>query len=118
MTMSKLHLEDLPEAVYQLTNEIRDLRTLITENKDQSNQASKKKYLSIREAAEFLGLSVPTIYSKVSKRELPFIKRGKFLYFTSADLEAYLQEGRTPSKAEVQKTAMRNLKGYKPHSNV
>ena len=52
----------------------------------QNNNPSTKQpeqFLNIQEAAQFLNLTVPTIYSKVSKRELPCMKRGKRLYFSS-----------------------------------
>ena len=52
--------------------------------------------------AKFLNLSVPTIYSKVSERELPYMKRGKRLYFARKDLEAYLQGGRVKTVQEIE----------------
>ena len=43
------------------------------------NQQSKNQdqMLNVQETASFLGLAVPTIYSKVSNRELPVMKRSK-----------------------------------------
>ena len=61
--------------------------------------------LNIQQAAEFLTLSVPTIYSKVSKGELPVMKRSKRLYFSSTELMQYLKEGRKKSNTEIKKEA-------------
>jgi len=47
--------------------------------------------LTIQQAAEFLSLSVPTLYSKVSKGELPVMKRSKRLYFSRIQLMEYLK---------------------------
>jgi len=58
--------------------------------------------LSIQQAAEFLSLSVPTLYSKVSKGELPVMKRGKRLYFSRTELMEYIKEGRKKSNAEIE----------------
>lgn len=44
-----------------------------------------EQLLTIQEAAEFLSLTVPTLYSKVSRGELPVMKRSKRLYFSKAD---------------------------------
>jgi|TARA_B110000093_G_scaffold137816_1_gene147789 excisionase family DNA binding protein len=71
----------------------------------QEKQEQPDKLLSIKEAAQFLNLSVPTIYSKVSKGELPFMKRSKRLYFSSSELLAYLKEGRSKSNYEIEKEA-------------
>lgn len=68
-----------------------------------SNRSSNSvgELLTINEAALYLSLSVPTIYTKVSKREIPFMKRGKRLYFSKPELLAYLNEGRCETKAEI-----------------
>src|SRR5690606_41846819 len=39
------------------------------------------KLMTITEASKFLNLSKSAIYSKTSKRLIPFVKRGKQLYF-------------------------------------
>jgi len=53
-----------------------------------------EQLLTIQEAAEFLRLTVPTMYSKVSKGELPVMKRGKRLYFSRTELLEYVKAGR------------------------
>jgi len=64
-----------------------------------------EQFLTIQEAAEFLHLTVPTMYSKVSKGELPYMKRGKRLYFSRTQLMEYLKEGRKKSNAEIEQEA-------------
>jgi len=64
-----------------------------------------EQLLTIQEAAEFLSLTVPTIYSKVSKGELPVMKRGKRLYFSRTELMEYLKQGRKKSNAEIEREA-------------
>ncbi len=72
-----------------------------------------EKFLNIHEAAEFLSLSVPTVYSKVSKRELPVMKRSKRLYFSSTELMEYIKEGRKKSNAEIEQEAKSYLSNKK-----
>lgn len=56
------------------------------------NQSQNKysEYLTIEEVSEYLHLAVPTLYSFTSKNEIPFIKKGKKLYFKKADLDNWL----------------------------
>ncbi len=74
-----------------------------------------EQLLIIQEAAEFLSLTVPTIYSKVSKGELPVMKRSKRLYFSRTELLEYLKDGRKKSNAEIEQEAnaylLNNKKG-------
>ena len=74
-----------------------------------------EQLLTIQEAAEFLRLTVPTMYSKVSKGELPVMKRGKRLYFSRTELMEYIKEGRKKSNAEIEAEAkaylLNNKKG-------
>lgn len=72
-----------------------------------------EQLLTIQQAAEFLNLTVPTVYSKVSKGELPVMKRSKRLYFSSSELVAYLKEGRRNTNTEVETAASKYLSGDK-----
>lgn len=74
-----------------------------------------EQLLTIQEAAEFLSLTVPTMYSKVSKGELPVMKRSKRLYFSRTELLEYLKDGRKKSNTEIEQEAnaylLNNKKG-------
>lgn len=76
-----------------------------------------EQLLTVQEAAHFLNLTVPTIYSKVSKGELPVMKRSKRLYFSNTELMQYLKAGRKKSNAELEAEAeaylSNNRKGSK-----
>ena len=82
---------------------------------EQPTTDQPEQLLTIQEAAEFLSLTVPTMYSKVSKGELPVMKRGKRLYFSRAELLEYLKAGRKKSNAEIEQEAkaylLNNKKG-------
>jgi excisionase family DNA binding protein len=76
-----------------------------------------EQLLTVQEAAQFLNLTVPTIYSKVSRNELPFMKQGKRLYFSSTELMEYVKQGRKKTDAEIHAEAeaylSNNKKGLK-----
>lgn len=72
-----------------------------------------EQLLTVQETAQFLNLAVPTIYSKVSKGELPVMKRSKRLYFSSTELMEYLKQGRKKSNAEIEQEAEAYLSNNK-----
>ena len=99
-----LTFDQLPEAVTMLTKEVSELKHLLIEKQEQPTP-EPEKLLTVQETAEFLNLTVPTIYSKTCKGELPVMKRGKRLYFSSIDLMEYLKKGRKKSNAEIEAEA-------------
>lgn len=97
--------EQLPQAVAVLTKEVSELKQLLLQKSNQQPTASPEQLLTVQEAAKFLNLTVPTIYSKVSRGELPYMKRGKRLHFSSIELMQYLKEGRKKTNAEIEAEA-------------
>lgn len=66
-------------------------------------QELPEQLLNIQEAANFLSLKIPTVYSKVSRGELPVCKApgSKRLYFSRDELLQYIKQGRKKSNAEI-----------------
>jgi excisionase family DNA binding protein len=108
-----LTFEQLPKAVTMLTNEISELKRLLLEKNIEQAFETPEQFLTVKEAAQFLNLTVPTIYSKVSKGELPFMKRSKRLYFSSTELMEYIKEGRKKTNAEIESEAEEYLSNNK-----
>jgi len=106
-----LPIEDLQTVIIDCVNSC--LRNNKQESKAPTDQP--EQLLTIQEAAEFLSLTVPTMYSKVSKGELPVMKRSKRLYFSRTELLDYLKDGRKKSNAEIEQEAkaylLNNKKG-------
>jgi len=69
--------------------------------------------LDINGAAKVTGYAKQTIYQKVSNQEIPFIKRGRKLWFERSALLAWIQEGRQEiqSDNEVEIYLRRKNKG-------
>jgi len=105
--------DQLPTAVNQLNEKLENIVRLLVENQIQPTSETPEQLLTIHEAARFLNLTVPTIYSKVSKGELPVMKRSKRLYFSSKELFEYLREGRKLTNAEIQAKAEAYLSNTK-----
>ena len=52
------------------------------------------RLLNIKEAARFLGTTDKTLYTKIWRREIPFIKLGRSVRFDVRDLEALIERSR------------------------
>ena len=71
-----------------------------------------EQLLTIHEAADFLKLTAPTIYAKVSRGELPHMKLGKRLYFSSAELRSYLKAEGKHTNAKAEQDALSKKGGF------
>jgi excisionase family DNA binding protein len=67
-----------------------------------NQQPKEDELLTVEQAAEFLSLSKPTVYSLISKKELPFMKRSKRCYFSKVELTKYIKDGRKKTNSEIE----------------
>lgn len=103
ITIHNLSMEDIREAVRI------ELAEFLNTNSGESRLREKDEMGQIEMAMEITGLARATIYSRCSKRTLPHIKRGKFLYFSRSDLGKWLQEGKRKTREEIAADAERKL---------
>lgn len=94
----EITFEKLPQAVTQLFLKLENIERLLL---SQNNTPPEDKLLTIREAAEILHLSVPTVYGLVQRTEVPVCKRGKRLYFSKQELVSWIMTGRKKTVAEI-----------------
>ncbi len=98
-------IEDLQLVIIDCVN-----ACLKNNNQNTFPQPEVEDLLSIKEAAKFLHLSVPTIYGYVSKNEIPFSKKGKRLYFSKQELTEWIKTGRSKTTLEISSEANTYLK--------
>lgn len=85
------------------------IRKVLNEAKEMPSEGSKDVF-TIDEASKFLNLAKQTLYGFTSKNLIPFIKRGKKLYFRKADLNQWLLEGKRLTKEETEAAGFELLK--------
>lgn len=56
--------------------------------------------MTVPEVAKYLGYSEGTIYQKVSRGEIPFVKLGHALRFRRSELDAWIAEKDAEAKSE------------------
>lgn len=102
--------DQLPGEVHRLSRMVESMHKLFMQQ-TQSTEKQDQKF-NVEEAAEFLGVTVPTIYSKKSKGELPACKApgSKRLFFFKSDLIQYLKQGRQQTNSEIESEANLYLK--------
>ena len=57
-----------------------------------SNGVIARRLLNVREAAQYLGLEVDTVYKKSRLREVPCVKVGRSLRFDLRALERFVEQ--------------------------
>lgn len=96
--------EEMPKDIAEISNRLVRIEEMLSVGYTQPKPQSD--ILNITEASELLNLTVPTIYSKVSRKELPYSKFGKKLYFSRKELTEFINEGRVKTTAEIQQDAI------------
>ena len=110
MRVIDLTLEELIEAMtIAMTKVIDEKFASKVLQKDNENDIH---YLTINEAAEYISLSLPTIYGMTSRKEIPHIKKGKRLYFIKKDLNEFLENGRNKTKYEIFDNATKSINSF------
>lgn len=98
--MTKISFDNLPEAVAELFEKLNNIERLLQENGTQPTSETDQ-LLTIQEAANFLTLSVHTLYGHVHRASIPVNKRGGRLYFSKQELTEWVKAGRRSTTTET-----------------
>lgn len=90
---NNLSFENLPNAVGLINEKVEQLKTLVLAL-TATEQTQEDKLIRPKEAAIFLDMAKATLYSKVSRKEVPFMKRGGQLWFSTKDLSNWIRSGK------------------------
>ena len=96
MEKTILTFNDLPEVVAQLRDEVKSLRSLLTEQRSVNNVQAVDTHvpMSVDEAAEYIGIPKGTLYMKPSEGRIPPTKPGKRYCLYRAELDKWLESSR------------------------
>jgi len=79
----------------------RVVRRTLLDVESKGAKVPESQLLTVKEAASFLDLAVPTLYKLTSNREIPFFKRGKRVYFRKEELVKWVEQGRKKTREEI-----------------
>lgn len=88
------------EAIDQRLNRIEDLLIELIEHLPSGARAVVSEIGGIELAQEVTRLSKSRLYALVAARQIPHAKRGNKLYFTRADLQAWIAASQRNSRPE------------------
>lgn len=90
----------------EIQNDLITIKGLLLDLKNEkplvASKEREEEILSVEDAGEFIGLKVPTIYSLVSQRKIPFSKNGKKLMFLKSELLQWVKNGRKATHDELE----------------
>ena|SRR6185436_11480091 len=105
-----MEMQDLiliPISKYEFKQLLKEsIAEVLREQEPTTSDNKSDKLLSIKEASEFLNLAKQTIYGFTSQNLIPFIKKGKKLYFNKTELTEWLKTGRNKTTSESEKEAV------------
>lgn len=80
---------ELPEDTFIINRE--DLRETLQEMMVEFLQKNEKEeVMTIREAAAYLKVSIPTVRNMIANKEIPFFQRGQIIRLNSGDVKAWM----------------------------
>jgi len=108
----ELTFDNLPTQVSQINDRLDKIEKLLKQQNNNKPESNEDDLLTVKEAAQFLHLSVPTVYSKCQRRELPYIKPNgsKRLYFSKNDLLNWMKGNKRKSHQDIEEKADEYIK--------
>jgi excisionase family DNA binding protein len=96
--INNLTFEQLPAAIAEILLRVKKIEGILN---GEVLSRSDEEMLDIEQAAEFLKLSVSTIYGKVCRGELPATKPGRRLYFYRSELSNWRERKRRKTTQDL-----------------
>ena len=101
--MSKLNFEDLPQKVNEIHEKIDKIENLI--QSAISSSGDPDHVLNIDKAAKFLNLSQSALRAKISRKDIPYAKSGKRIFFLQSTLIDWLKSKTVITRYEAEELA-------------
>ena len=102
-----------PPTFEQLPNFMYELGLKVDQILDQLNQpvtsSPADDLLTVKKAADLLDLSTATVYGLVYEKRIPYRKPGGRLYFSRAELLAWVKNGRRATTDELDEQARQQI---------
>jgi len=107
--MNELTFDQLPKVVSEMADRLEKIEKLLLSQVNPT-QPEADQFLTIKQVAEILTLSVPTIYGLVQRAEIPSCKKGKRLYFSRIELMDWIKAGRKKTNSEIEAETLKHSK--------
>ena len=81
------------------------VKDAVVEAQSKPKDPQEEVPIDIHEGAKLLGISLTTMYSKISNREFNTFKRGRKVYVLRSDLLNYIKANKRKSREEITQQA-------------
>jgi excisionase family DNA binding protein len=105
--MTNFSFDSLPENISELNHRLERIENILT---GYENQPEADQIWSVSEVAEFLKVSIPTIYGYTQKRSIPYLKKLGRLYFSKQQIIEWIKSSRKKTLVEAANDADEYLK--------
>jgi excisionase family DNA binding protein len=99
LILTQISLEEMRQMLRE------ELSVFLANTPTDNNSGPSKDLMTVEEASIYLNLAHSTIYNLVHRREIPYMKRSRRLYFSKDELRSWVEEGRKPTQATLQAAA-------------
>jgi len=97
--MKPFTFDQIPIMMNKLHDKLEHLEMLIL--RISISEENEDELLNVEQASKLLDLSIATIYSKICKKEIPFNKKGKRVYFYKHELMQWIKSGHVKTYIEI-----------------
>lgn len=107
--MTNISNIDFSKPLFSLTiAEYIDLHTSLVDTSDKQTKVSNnvKDLLTIQEAADYLQMSVATLYTFNSRKKIPYVRVTGKIYYRRTALDAWLASGERKTNAQLRREAI------------
>lgn len=87
----QLTFEDLPRAISILLEKVSRIEEMLNSSKVLESELSKSEPMTTKEVAEYLGVSMVSIYNYINRGALPYFKIGNKKYFKRSEVDKALK---------------------------
>ncbi|RZK39772.1 MAG: DNA-binding protein [Pedobacter sp.] len=101
--MEKLTFDKIPGAIELILQKLQDIEEILAIHKQEDEKHNE--IMDVEEVARFLKFTKSTVYTKVSRGELPAFKSGKRLLFHKTELLEHIQLHKKMSSYQLKKEA-------------
>lgn len=110
MQIDNLTFDQLPIVVSENRERLKRIESMVSKigaTLPSSNEPETP--INIDAVSKITGYSKATLYIKVSKREIPFYKRGSRLYFQKSEIIDWMTTNRKKTVKEIKKDALNSI---------
>lgn len=86
-----------------ILQKLENIEKVLEELKNEKNQntSDKLEFLSTSDVADYIKLTVPSVYGLVHQNRIPYCKKGKKLYFIKSDIDKWILDGSNKTTSDL-----------------